>query len=145
MPTLQQVEDCYSHDPEYEYRDPIGYAAFVEASRRDFRRFMAAHDAEVARAAKAEAFHFLLTHNRTMTLDWLTKEVATDECRKAQQELAPVPRKEHPLLHASKPACHVFPHALQGGVLPENAAQPEGDKCQMDCSRVREPRSHLSL
>lgn len=50
-PTTENVEDGYAHDPESEYRDPINYGSTVQANRRAFRRWLAAHDAEVRRGS----------------------------------------------------------------------------------------------
>src|SRR5699024_411690 len=45
-PTTQQVEDGFSHEPEYEYANPIGYGAQVQSNRRAFRRWLATVKAE---------------------------------------------------------------------------------------------------
>lgn len=44
--TTQQVEDGFSHEPEYEYSNPIGYGAHVQSNRRAFRRWLAAEKAK---------------------------------------------------------------------------------------------------
>ncbi len=51
MPTTQQVEDGFTHEPEYEYANPVGYGAHVRANRRAFKRWLA----EVERAAAEKA------------------------------------------------------------------------------------------
>lgn len=50
--TTQQVEDGFSHEPEYEYSNPIGYGAHVQSNRRAFRRWLA----EVERAAAEKSY-----------------------------------------------------------------------------------------
>ena len=50
-PTTQQVEHAYANDAEAEYRDPVNYSALVRANKTEFRRWLAAHDAEVAARA----------------------------------------------------------------------------------------------
>lgn len=52
MPTTQQVEDGFTHEPEYEYANPVGYGAHVRANRRAFKRWLA----EVERAAAETAW-----------------------------------------------------------------------------------------
>lgn len=47
MPTTEQVREGYAHDPESEYRDPIGYPAMLRENRAIFDRWLAAHDAEI--------------------------------------------------------------------------------------------------
>ena len=47
-PTTQQVEDGFAHEPEYEFHNPVGYGSHVQSNRRAFKRWLAAHDAEVA-------------------------------------------------------------------------------------------------
>lgn len=51
--TTQQVEDGFSHEPEYEYSNPIGYGAHVQSNSRAFRRWLA--EVELAAAEKALA------------------------------------------------------------------------------------------
>ena len=48
-PTAEQVETAYSHDPEDEYRDPVGYGYRVNENRRGFRRWLAQHEAAIRR------------------------------------------------------------------------------------------------
>lgn len=46
-PTTEQVRYSYSHDSEDEYLDPVNYGSLVQANRRAFNRWLAAHDAEI--------------------------------------------------------------------------------------------------
>ena len=46
-PTTEQVRSAYAHDPEAEYRDPVGFPAMQRENLRAFDRWLAAHDAEV--------------------------------------------------------------------------------------------------
>ncbi|KQQ65063.1 hypothetical protein [Microbacterium sp. Leaf320] len=45
-PTTEQVRSAYAHDPEAEYRDPVGFPAMQRENLRAFDRWLAAHDAE---------------------------------------------------------------------------------------------------
>ena len=58
-PTTEQVEDGFAHDPDSEYRNPVGYGAEVAANRRAFRSWLAVHDREVAAKALEDAAEFL--------------------------------------------------------------------------------------
>lgn len=53
-PTTQQVEHAYANDSEAEYRDPIEYPALVRQNKVEFRRWLAAHDAEKRAEWEAE-------------------------------------------------------------------------------------------
>ena len=53
-PTTEQVRSAYAHDPEAEYRDPIGFPAMQRENLRAFDRWLAAHDAEVRAGVVAE-------------------------------------------------------------------------------------------
>jgi hypothetical protein len=44
-PTMQQVEDSFAYDPEYEYHHPDD-AGYHHRNRAAFRRWLATHDAE---------------------------------------------------------------------------------------------------
>lgn len=61
MPTTQQVEDAFSHDPAAEYADPINYPSSVTWARKAFRRWLADHDKTV-RAAQIKRDSELAAH-----------------------------------------------------------------------------------
>lgn len=52
-PTTEQVRAAYAHDPEGEYRDPVGFPAMRQENLQAFDRRLAAHDAEVSKEAGA--------------------------------------------------------------------------------------------
>ena len=53
-PTTDQVRSAYAHDPEAEYRDPVGFPSMQRENLRAFDRWLAAHDAEVRAGVLAE-------------------------------------------------------------------------------------------
>lgn len=53
-PTTEQVRSTYAHDPEAEYRDPVGFPSMQRENLRAFDRWLAAHDAEVQAQVVAE-------------------------------------------------------------------------------------------
>ena len=53
-PTTEQVRSTYAHDPEAEYRDPVGFPSMQRENLRAFDRWLAAHDAEVRAEAESD-------------------------------------------------------------------------------------------
>ena len=53
-PTTEQVRSAYAHDPEAEYRDPVGFPAMQRENLRAFDRWLAAHDAQKRAEWEAE-------------------------------------------------------------------------------------------
>lgn len=68
-PTTEQVREAYSLDPYIDYYDPVNAGALHAQARRDFDRWLAAHDRETARKAWDEAAD---TYERDALIGWAT-------------------------------------------------------------------------
>lgn len=56
-PDTAAIRRSYASDPESEYRDPIGHAAYTKQLERLFDRWLAKHDVEIAEQAWDDGFH----------------------------------------------------------------------------------------
>ena len=107
-PTTEQVEFAYANDSEDEYRDPIGYPALVRQNKVEFRRWLAAHDAEKRAEWEAEQgeteWEYIAQFGHVKGEERITAEAAIQSAREVLDDYPlDFPESELPLQVLRRP------------------------------------------